>query len=78
MPSSSCVESPARWTVYLTCGRDVNGLLAHSDGVAVVRRARASEVVGLAEHMDVKEHSLHPYIEKLKSIEEAVKKIGRL
>jgi len=28
--------------------------------------------------MDFKEHSMYGYIEKLKSIEEAVKKFGRL
>jgi hypothetical protein len=32
----------------------------------------------LAEQMDFKEHSMYPYIEKLKSIQEAVKKFGRL
>lgn len=51
---------------------------ADSDGVAVVPRARAQEILDLAEQMDFKEHSMYPVIEKLKSIQEAVKKFGRL
>jgi regulator of RNase E activity RraA len=53
-------------------------VVADSDGVAVVPRARAQEVLALAEEMDFKEHSMYPVIEKLKSIQEAVKKFGRL
>jgi regulator of RNase E activity RraA len=53
-------------------------VVADSDGVVVVPRGRASEVLALAEQMDFKEHSMYPYIEKLKSIQEAVKQFGRL
>jgi regulator of RNase E activity RraA len=53
-------------------------VVADSDGVAVVPRARATEVLALAEQMDFKEHSMYPVIEKLKSIQEAVKQFGRL
>jgi regulator of RNase E activity RraA len=53
-------------------------VVADSDGVVVVPRARASEVLALAEQMDFKEHSMYPVIEKLKSIQEAVKQFGRL
>ncbi|HZQ24458.1 MAG TPA: RraA family protein [Terriglobales bacterium] len=49
-----------------------------NDGVVVVPRAKASEVLELAQQLDFKEHSMYPYIEKYKSIEEAVKKFGRL
>jgi len=51
---------------------------ADSDGVVVVPRARAGQVLATAQEMDFKEHSMYAYIEKLKSIEEAVKKFGRL
>lgn len=51
---------------------------ADTDGVVVVPRAKAAEVLAMAQDMDFKEHSMYAYIEKLKSIEEAVKKFGRL
>ena len=53
-------------------------VVADSDGVVVVPRARAAEVLAEAQEMDFKEHSMYAYIEKLKSIVEAVKKFGRL
>jgi regulator of RNase E activity RraA len=53
-------------------------VVADSDGVVVVPRAKAAEVLEVAQEMDFKEHSMYAYIEKLKSIEEAVKKFGRL
>lgn len=53
-------------------------VVADSDGVMIVPRAKASEVLATAQDMDFKEHSMYAYIEKLKSIEEAVKKFGRL
>lgn len=53
-------------------------VVADTDGVVVVPRERAQQVLTLARQMDFKEHSMYPYIEKYKSIEEAVKKYGRL
>jgi regulator of RNase E activity RraA len=53
-------------------------VVADTDGVVVVPRADAQKVLALAQEMDFKEHSMYAYIEKLKSIEEAVKKFGRL
>ncbi len=51
---------------------------ADSDGVVVVPRAKAQEVLTLAQQMDFKEHSMYAVIEQTKSILEAVKKFGRL
>jgi regulator of RNase E activity RraA len=53
-------------------------VVADSDGVAVVPRSKALDVLTLAQQMDFKEHSMYPVIEKLRSIEEAVKQFGRL
>ena len=53
-------------------------VVADSDGVAVVPRARASEVLRMAQEMDFKEHSMYAVIEQLRSIVEAVKRFGRL
>ena len=53
-------------------------VVADSDGVVIVPHAKAADVLATAEDMDFKEHSMYAYIEKLKSIEEAVKKFGRL
>jgi regulator of RNase E activity RraA len=51
---------------------------ADSDGVVVVPREKAVEVLAAAQQLDFKEHSMYAYIEKLKSIEQAVKQFGRL
>jgi regulator of RNase E activity RraA len=51
---------------------------ADSDGVVVVPKVIAPQVLKLAQEMDFKEHSMYAYIEKLKSIEQAVAKFGRL
>jgi regulator of RNase E activity RraA len=53
-------------------------IVADADGVTVVPRAQAIQVLSLAQEMDFKEHSMYADIEKLKSIQEAVKKFGRL
>jgi regulator of RNase E activity RraA len=67
---------PVKCDGVLVSGGDI--VVADSDGVAIVQRANASEVLAMAQDMDFKEHSMYAYIEKLKSIEEAVKKFGRL
>jgi regulator of RNase E activity RraA len=53
-------------------------VVADSDGVAVVPRDRAQQVLALAQEMDFKEHSMYSVIEKLKSLGEAIKQFGRL
>jgi regulator of RNase E activity RraA len=68
--------------IPVTCdGVTVNAgdiITADSDGVVVVPRANAQEVLNLAQQMDFKEHSMYAVIEQMKSIVEAVKKFGRL
>jgi regulator of RNase E activity RraA len=51
---------------------------ADSDGVVVVPREIAPKVLVLSQQLDFKEHSMYAYIENTKSIQEAVKKFGRL
>jgi len=51
---------------------------ADEDGVAVVPRAKAEEVLKRAQALDDTEHSMLPFIEKYKSIKEAVAKFGRI
>ena len=53
-------------------------IVADQDGVVVVPRANAAEVLVLAQKLDNSEHSMYPYIEKFHSIEDAVKQFGRL
>ena len=51
-------------------------IVADGDGVVVVPRAKAAEVLAIAQDLDFKEHSMYGYIEKLRSIEEAVRSSG--
>ena len=53
-------------------------VVADADGVVVVPRAKAVDVLLLAQSLDNKEHSTYPFIEKLHSIVEAVKQFGRI
>src|SRR5437763_4464360 len=53
-------------------------IVADMDGVVVVPRERAAEVLKKAQQLDESEHSMYPFIEKYRSIREAVAKFGRL
>jgi 4-hydroxy-4-methyl-2-oxoglutarate aldolase len=53
-------------------------IVADMDGVAVVPAEKAAEVLKKAQDLDFTEHTMFPFIEKYKSIGEAVKKFGRL
>ncbi len=53
-------------------------IVADQDGVVVVPRAHAVEVLLRAQKLDESEHSMYPYIEKFHSIVEAVKQFGRI
>jgi 4-hydroxy-4-methyl-2-oxoglutarate aldolase len=68
--------------IKVTCaGATVNAgdiIVADEDGVAVVPRARAADVLKKAQELDNTEHTMYPFIEKFKSIKEAVAKFGRI
>jgi 4-hydroxy-4-methyl-2-oxoglutarate aldolase len=53
-------------------------ITADEDGIAVVPRAHAAEVLKKAQDLDNAEHSMIPFIEKFRSIKEAVAKFGRI
>jgi regulator of RNase E activity RraA len=48
------------------------------DGVVIVPKEKAAEVLKRAQQLDDSEHSMLPFIEKYKSIRKAVAKFGRL
>jgi 4-hydroxy-4-methyl-2-oxoglutarate aldolase len=51
---------------------------ADEDGVAVVPRSKAAEVLKKSLELDDTEHRMIPFIEKFRSIKEAVKQFGRI
>ncbi len=53
-------------------------ITADQDGVVVVPRESAARVLVQAQKLDQTEHSMYPLIEKLHSIQEAVKAFGRI
>jgi regulator of RNase E activity RraA len=68
--------------VPVTCGGVRVGpgdiITADEDGVAVVPQAKAAEVLKKSQELDDTEHRMIPFIEKFKSIKEAVKQFGRI
>src|SRR5579872_4561528 len=68
--------------VPVTCaGMRVNPndiIVADEDGVVVVPREKAAEVLKKAQQLDDTEHTMMPFIEKFKSIKAAVEKFGRI
>src|SRR6266481_2939861 len=72
----------AGMNVPVTCaGVRVNPgdiVTADEDGVAVVPKAKAAEVLKKAQDLDDTEHRMIPFIEKFRSIKEAVARFGRI
>jgi regulator of RNase E activity RraA len=53
-------------------------IAADEDGVVVVPREKAEEILKRARELDLQEHSMYPFIERFRSLKEAVSKFGRL
>lgn len=53
-------------------------IVADEDGVAVVPRDKAAGVLKKAQELEDTEHRMYPFIEKFRSIKEAVAKFGRI
>ena len=68
--------------ISIVCdGVEVNSgdiIVADQDGVVVVPKAHAADILIKAQALDNSEHSMYPFIEKYHSIVEAVQKFGRI
>jgi regulator of RNase E activity RraA len=68
--------------VPVTCaGALVNAndiISADEDGVVVIPRAHAADILKKAQDLDNTEHTMIPFIEKFRSIKEAVARFGRI
>ena len=68
--------------VPVTCAgvtvRPKDIITADEDGVVVVPFEKAAEVLKKAQDLDYTEHSMYPFIERFKSLTEAIAKFGRL
>jgi len=68
--------------VPVTCaGVKVNPgdiITADEDGVTVVPKAKAADILKKAQELDDTEHRMLPFIEKFRSIKEAVARFGRI
>ena len=68
--------------VPVTCaGVKVNPkdiIAADEDGVVVVPADKAAEILKKAQDLDYTEHAVYPFIERVKSLKEAIAKFGRI
>ena len=53
-------------------------IVADLDGVAVVPADKAEEVLKRAQQLDDTEHRMYPFVEKYRSVNEAVRQFGRI
>lgn len=51
---------------------------ADEDGVVVIPHEKAAEILKKAQELDFAEHSTYPFIERFKSLKEAIAKFGRI
>jgi regulator of RNase E activity RraA len=68
-------------TPVICAGVRVNAgdiIVADEDGVVAVPKAQAADILKKAQDLDQTEHQMLPFIEKFKSIKEAVAKFGRI
>jgi regulator of RNase E activity RraA len=70
------VNGPVKCGGVQVTGGDI--IAGDEDGVVVISRAHAADVLKKAQELDNTEHSMLPFIEKFKSIREAVAKFGRI
>jgi regulator of RNase E activity RraA len=70
------------YNIPVTCaGVKINPgdiITADEDGVVVVPKEKAAEILKKAQDLDYTEHATYPFIEQVKSLAEAVKKFGRI
>lgn len=53
-------------------------IMADQDGVVVIPRDKADQILAKAQQLDQTEHTMYPFIEKYRSIKEAVERFGRI
>jgi len=82
VPSTSVGHYRATQNVPVTAGgvrvNPGDVIVADGDGVVAVPKDMAAEVLVKAQALDQTEHSMYGYIEKFRSLEEAVQRFGRL
>jgi 4-hydroxy-4-methyl-2-oxoglutarate aldolase len=68
--------------VPVTCsGALVNAndiISADEDGVVVIPRAQAADILKKAQELDNTEHTMIPFIEKFRSVKQSVARFGRI
>jgi 4-hydroxy-4-methyl-2-oxoglutarate aldolase len=81
-PGTTVGHYRAAQNVPVTCaGVKINPgdlISADEDGVVVIPKEKAAEILAKSQQLDYTEHATFPFIEQTKSLGEAVKKFGRL
>jgi regulator of RNase E activity RraA len=81
-PGTTVGHYRATRNVPVTCaGVKINPgdlISADEDGVVVIPKEKAAEILAKSQQLDFTEHATFPFIEQTKSLAEAVKKFGRI